>query len=71
MQHACRGIGVDDDHDLCPMGIEVLWERIAWSHGDLFEDRILDGTERLVQRVAGCWRCEHIASIEKGTKNDR
>ena len=72
MQHACRGIGVDDDHDLGPMGIEVLWgaySLVPW--GSLSEDRILDGTERLVQRVAGCWRCEHIASTEKGTKNDR
>src|SRR5262249_21769607 len=70
MQHTCGGIGVDDNHDLGPMRVEILWESIAWSHGDLFEDRILKSTERLIQRIAGGWRYNHITSIEKGPKND-
>src|SRR5262249_25073188 len=69
MQHACGGIGVDDDHDLGPMRVEILREGIGWPHGDLFEGRILEGTERLIQRIAGCWRYKHIASVEEGTKN--
>jgi hypothetical protein len=52
------------------MRVEILWEGIAWPHGDLFEGRILKGTERLIQRIAGGWRYNHIASIEKGPKND-
>src|SRR5262245_30378439 len=70
MQHTSGGIGVDDDYDLGLMRVEVLWESIAWPHGDLFEGRILKGTERLIQRIAGCWRYNHIASIEKGPKDD-
>src|SRR5215467_16336739 len=70
MQHTCRGIGIDDDYDLGPMRVEILRERIAWPHGDLFEGRSLESTEWLIQRIAWCWRYKHIASIEKGPKND-
>src|SRR4029453_12831022 len=70
MQHTSRGIGVDNDHDLGAMRVEILWEGIAWPHRNLFKDRILNGTERLIQRIVRGWRYHHIPSIEKSPKND-